>query len=70
MFKKEDLNSEFFVQCKRNVSRHLYTYSVSINVALSEYLNVPPFLLIGSWLCSLILSFVISFLYSKLDIDK
>jgi hypothetical protein len=33
---------------KENVSRHLYTYSVSINVALLEYLNVSPFLLIGS----------------------
>jgi hypothetical protein len=32
---------------KENVSRHLYTYSVSINVALSKYLNVSPFLLIG-----------------------
>ena len=42
MFKKEDLNSECMCNVKENASRHLYTYSVSINVVLSEYLNVSP----------------------------
>ena len=47
--KKKEKTSIQNLSCnvKENVSRHLYTYSVSITVALSEYLNVSPSLLIG-----------------------
>jgi hypothetical protein len=68
MFKKEDLNSEFIVQCTRKCfssSIHLQCEHKRCSLGIFECL---PFSI--NRLCSLILSFVISFLYSKLDIDK
>ena len=38
-FKKKTSIQNLSCNVKENVSRHLYTYSVSINVALSEYLS-------------------------------
>ena len=68
MFKKEDLNSEFIVQFKRKCfspSIHLQCEHKRCSLGIFKCL---PFSI--NSLCSLILSFVISFLYSKFDIDK
>jgi hypothetical protein len=65
MFKKEDLNSEFTVICKRKC------FSSSIHLQCEHKrcsLEIFKCLLFSiNRLCSLILSFVISFLYSKLN---
>ena len=63
MFKKEDLNSEFIVQCKRKCfssSIHLQCEHKRCSLGIFKCL---PFSI--NRLCSLILSFVISFLYSN-----